>query len=240
MDFHDFSHKKKHLTLNFLTWLFQASCCCFFPAAIPPPGWEDITWVYSFGHLWYTMTATWCACLGNEGIVASKEQNEAHILNQDLHFCCCGPFFSCLLNVWSSFSSSWQKSRELAGAFKANETVSGKFDHLYSRIRINNQKHLWNPHSRKLRSTKIHGFGFVDVFSFSKLRFFPGSIWSFFFCKNSHLLLIVSPITGVIFRFWGSDDPCSLPLDTQGIWKLNPILEIDVVTRVFFVPKYSF
>lgn len=156
-----------------------------------------------------------------------------------LVFCWCVFFFSCLLNVWSSFSSSWPKSRELAGAFKAFETVSGKFDHLYSRIRINNQKHLWNPHSRKLRSTKIHGFGFVDVFSFSKLGFSPGSKWSFLW-KNSHLLLIVSPITGVIFRFWGSDDPCSLPLDTQGIWKLNPILEIDVVTRVFLCQSIAF
>lgn len=91
----------------------------FFPAAVPPPGWEDITWVYSFGHLWSTMTATWCACLGNEGIVASRQENEAHILNQDLHFCCCGPFFSCLLNVRSWFSCSWPKSCELAGAFKA-------------------------------------------------------------------------------------------------------------------------
>ena len=68
-----------------------------------------------------------------------------------LFFCCCVPLFSFLLNVWSSFSSSWPKSRELAGAFTAFETVSGKFDNLYSRIRINNQKHLWNPHSRKLR-----------------------------------------------------------------------------------------
>ena len=118
------------------------------------------------------MTATWCACLGNEGIVASKQENQAHILNQDLLFVDVFPSFpliKCPKLILMFMAKVMRTSRcfqslpqfTACSFFLCVFFFLARVSPIFQLVQFPTKN--YTAENYDLESTKIHGFGFVDV-----------------------------------------------------------------------------